>query len=38
MGQFADGDWLRDFLDGVYAFSLVLGQQISVPVALGAVF
>ncbi len=38
VGQFANGDWLCDFLDGITAFSLVLGQQISVPVALGAAF
>ncbi|STI80188.1 putative permease [Escherichia coli] len=38
VGQFANGDWLCDFLDAFTAFSLVLGQQISVPVALGAVF
>ncbi|MFQ7388013.1 MAG: solute carrier family 23 protein [Escherichia sp.] len=34
----ANGDWLRYFLTAFTAFSLVLGQQISVPVALGAVF
>ncbi len=38
MGESADGDRLRYLVDRFTAFSLVLGQQISIPVALGAVF
>jgi xanthine/uracil/vitamin C permease (AzgA family) len=37
VGEPAAGD-LRHLADRVYRFSLVLGQQISIPVALGAVF
>lgn len=38
MGEPASGDRVRHLLTAFTAFSLVLGQQISVPVALGAVF
>ncbi|STG49923.1 putative permease [Escherichia coli] len=38
VGQFANGDCCAISLTAFTAFSLVLGQQISVPVALGAVF
>lgn len=38
VGEPASGDRVRHLLTAFTAFSLVLGQQISVPVALGAVF
>lgn len=38
VGEPAAGNWLRHLSDRVYRVQLVLGQHISVPVALGAVF
>lgn len=38
MGKSADGYRLCDFLTAFTAFSMVLGQNIPIPVVLGAVF
>ena len=39
MGKFIYGDWLRLFRSPPFtAFSLVLGQGMSIPVTLGAIF